>query len=195
MARQPRHNKDENKGANGGNGVQPAEPHNPPDALQTRILSALKDKVRQMFEEAAEDPNSQASEMVHLLLLNQLTNMESQLSEKELRAVFGEEHRQQSFKVRLGLSTTRQAHMKKMGEERLKLLRQKLKIEKQKAGDAHNKVLEAERLAKEAKAAADGGQPMDSMAIYNRIAEIVGLRTPMQPIGPQSEPKAVNDSE
>jgi lipase chaperone LimK len=154
------------------------------DELHGQIVGALKQKVQRMFEEASKNPDSEASEMVHILLLNQLTSIETQPSEKELKAFFGEEHRRQQFKVQLELAKSRLAQAKKMGEERLKMMKQKLRIEQQKARDLHQKSIEAGQLAKAAKAAAERGQPMDSMEVYNRIAEIVGLHAPLKPIGP-----------
>jgi len=43
---------------------------------------------------------------------------------------------------------------------------------------------EVARAAELAKESAAAGKPMDAMAVYNRIAEIVGLRSPLQPIAP-----------
>ena len=37
---------------------------------------------------------------------------------------------------------------------------------------------DARRAAENARAAAEHGQPLEPLAVYNRIAEIVGLRSP-----------------
>lgn len=160
--------------------------------LHSKILAALKKKVEKMFEEAVEDPRSDANELVHVLLLDQLTNMPT--SGAELKTILGQEQRRQSAKVHWKLSMGRERRVRKMDRQRRALMQEQLKVARQKAKDARRKAQEAGRIAKEARRAAEQGEPMDALEVYNRIAEIVGLRVPTPPLKPKESQEQAADS-
>jgi len=156
-----------------------------PDALQGAIYLTMNQKVEKMYRDAVENPKSEASEMVHILLLSQIRKMAPQLAESDPKMLIGEERHRNEFKKKIEMSerNVEQYEIRtKMQQERIRMLDEKLAIEKQKAEDEHQKVLEARRITEQARTAAEVGQPMDAMAVYNQIAEIVGLRPPKNPV-------------
>lgn len=157
------------------------------DRLHAGIIAALKDKVWKMFKEASEDENSDANQMVHLLLLNQLTKMRANPSDKEFKTLISQEQRRHTDRERWRSSMDKERHARKMDLARLKVMEEKLKLAQYRYRDARKQVKDAQQVAKQAKTAAEQGHPMDALEVYNRIADIVGLRSPLKPIGPAYE--------
>jgi hypothetical protein len=176
-----------------GNRVEPAENASPAPrgsaegiALQREIVREMAKKSRQMWDDARSNPNSEASEMVHILLFTQLVNMEEDLPEKDLKEVYGEQFRRHRLQKDLEIATynaKRADERLRQADERNAMLERKLKLAEDQAKEKQRKLDEAEREANRARAALENDQPMDAMAVYNRIAEIVGLTQPLEPIG------------
>src|SRR5215472_7697971 len=155
-------------------------------SLQREIIREMAKKARVMWENARDNPNSEASEMVHILLFTQLVNMEEQLPEKDLKQLYGEQFRRHRLQKDLEIATynaKRADERIRQGDERNSMLERKLKIAEDEAKEKQKRLDQAEREANKARAALENDQPMDAMAVYNRIAEIVGLTQPLEPIG------------
>lgn len=169
----------------------PGEPELPPnieyvpDELHWKLVPALKKKANDMFDEAMQDPDSQANELVRILLLNQVANMDAASYQNDPRLTVTEERRR-------GIEFQRKAeydkHMVKMLEKRETKLEEEIKVLRtrgeelqQKVQEGQYRLAEAERLAQNARAAEEHGAPLDPVSVYTRIAEIIGLQTPMQP--------------
>ena len=155
-------------------------------ALQREIIHEMAKRSRKMFDDARSNPNSEAAEMVHILLFTQLVNMEEELPEKDLKHVYGEQFRRHRLQKDLEIAkydAERANKRLQQSDERNGMLERKLKLAEQEAAVKQRKLDEAEREANRARAALENDQPMDAMAVYNRIAEIVGLTQPLEPIG------------
>ena len=154
------------------------------DELHARIVPVLKDRVSKMVDEAVQDPDSEANQLVRILLLNQVANMHpSKYQDDPKLTVTEERHR--------GIENERRneytKHMVKLLEGRAKKLEEDIKMARARVEELQQKVkqgqyrlAEAERLAQNARAAVEQGQPLDPMAVYNKIAEIIGLQYPGQ---------------
>lgn len=155
-------------------------------SLQREIIREMDSKTRKMFEDARSNPNSEASEMVHILLFTQLVNMEEELPEKDLKQVYGEQFRRHRLQKDLEIAKYNADLANKrvqQADERNAMLERKLKLAEEQAAQKQRQLDEAEREANRARAALENDQPMDALAVYNRIAEIVGLTQPLEPIG------------
>ena len=156
-----------------------------PDELHWKLVPALKKKANDMFNEAIQDPDSQANELVRILLLNQVANMDAASYQNDPRLTVTEErHRGIEFQRRAEYDK----HMVKMLEKREKKLEEEIKVVRargeelqQKLQEGQYRLAEAERLAQNARAAAEHGAPLDPVSVYTRIAEIIGLQSPAQP--------------
>ena len=156
-----------------------------PDELHWKLVPALKKKANDMFNEAIQDPDSQANELVRILLLNQVANMDAASYQNDPRLTVTEERHR-------GIEFHRKAeydkHMVKMLEKREKKLEEEIKVVRargeelqQKLQEGQYRLAEAERLAQNARAAAEHGAPLDPVSVYTKIAEIIGLQPPAQP--------------
>lgn len=184
--KRPRTKREGSDGAKSAEAAPLPEEREAGKSLQRAILGELGKKAREMFEDARENPNSDASEMVHILLLTQLVNMEEQLPEKDIKQIYGEQFRRHRFQKDLEMAkfdAERASARVRQADERNAMLERKLKLAEHQAAERQKKLDEAQREANRARAALENHQPMDALAVYNRIAEIVGLRSPLQPIG------------
>jgi hypothetical protein len=168
----------------------PAAPRGSPEGikLQRAIVREMANKAQKMWDDARSNPNSEASEMVHILLFTQLVNMEEELPEKDLKQVYGEQFRRHRLQKDLEIAKYNADLANKrlqQADDRNAMLERKLKLAEQEAAAKQRKLDEAEREANRARAALENQQPMDALAVYNRIAEIVGLTQPLEPIGHQ----------
>lgn len=154
------------------------------DELHAKLVPALKDKANKMFEEAAENPDSEANQLVRILLLNQLANMDPARYQENPRMVVTEERHR-------GIESERKAEIDKQTvkilkqreaklEEEIKLAQTRAKELEQKIRHGEYRLAEAERLAQNARAAAEHGAPLDPLSVYTKIAEIIGLQSPAQ---------------
>jgi len=157
------------------------------DPMYSNIVAELKKKVEEMFEEAKGNPKSDAYAMVHILLLSQLTNLPAKPSVAELKTILGQEQKRQSAKEHLRLAVEKEKDARDLNRKRLRLLEEQVKAMRLKVKSGRRKMKEAQQAAQQAIAAQQGGHPMDALEVYNRIAEIVGLRSPLKPIGPAFE--------
>lgn len=150
-------------------------------ALQREIIREMGSKARQMWEDARDNPNSEASEMVHILLFTQLVNMEEQLPEKDLKQLYGEQFRRHRLQKDLEIAkynAKRADERIRQADDRNAMLERKLKIAEDEAKEKQKRLDQAEREANKARAALENQQPIDHMAIYNKIAEVIGIRPP-----------------
>ena len=120
-------------------------------------VAALIEQRDRLYDEARENPASEANEMVRSFLLSGMLSIRSEASEEaELDEVEAEPG---SPSVPAGVR----------GERRRRELETRIR-------EQEFKLEEVAKAAQEAAAAAAAGQPFDAMAVYDRIAEIVGLR-------------------
>ncbi|HEY6292577.1 MAG TPA: hypothetical protein VI455_13595 [Terriglobia bacterium] len=126
-------------------------------------LKTLRQKRDELIRDARDDPGSEAGEMLQALLLAGLSHLQPEPHNQEAEMTLDEE-RQRYQSVR--------EQNPKVGAE---------------AGSRHvildleereGRLREVAEATKAAQAALASGQPMDALAVYNRIAEIVGLRAP-----------------
>jgi hypothetical protein len=129
-------------------------------------LQRLRRQRDQLYEEARDNPDSDAEEMVRALLLSGILSTRTESEEEELvRRSLGEERRQQ-------LRGGRQA-AEQIGAEALAGAAGAKRVER--------RLLETEaRLKEVAHVAAEAAArlAMDPAAVYRRIAEIIGLQSP-----------------
>ena len=154
------------------------------DELHGKVVVTLKEKANKMFEEAAEDRNSQANQLVRILLLNQLANMHPARYQKDPRLVVTEE-RHRGFEAEKKAEIDK--HKVALLKQRVKKLEEEIEAAKlrsqqlqQDIEQGEYKLAEARRLAQNAQAAAEHGKPLDPMSVYTRIARIIGLRSPAE---------------
>jgi hypothetical protein len=151
------------------------------DDLHVLVTDEIKAQAYKMFKAARENPRSGAGDMVRILLLNAVANMHADRYH-DARFVLSEERRR-------GEESQRKGEMAQHQAEQLKLRAQKFRSDLEIAGlkvrklqvevSEHERRLQQVRESAEAaKNALENGQPLDAMAVYNKIAEIVGLRAP-----------------
>ena len=156
------------------------------DELHGKLVVTLKEKANKMFEEAAEDPDSEANQLVRILLLNQLANTQPASYQKEPRLVVTEERHR-------GIEAERKAEIDKhtvaLLEQRAKKLEEDIKLAHTRTKELQRRVQvqdhkmeEAQRLAQNAQAAAEHGQALDPRAVYTKIAQIIGLQSPAEQV-------------
>jgi len=152
------------------------------DPFHGKITAEIIAKVEEMFRLAREDPKSDANLMVRIMLLNQVARIEAERYRQDPKLVLTEERRRgfehvrQLEKDRLLAGGVKVRNKKVEADIRLTLAKVadlELLIE-----DHRRQLSDALRVAENAKAAAENGQPLEPLAVYNRIAEIVGLRAP-----------------
>jgi hypothetical protein len=152
------------------------------DPLHGRISVKIKEMAGALFDEAAQNPNSEASEMVHILLLNQIGNMQPKQLQEEPKMVLTEERRrgiEVKQKNEVNRNKAKQFEIF-AAQKALEIERLKAQIKKLETDTEHKQVQldQTRRVLDQAKAAAENQQPMDHMTIYNKIAEVIGLRPP-----------------
>jgi hypothetical protein len=155
------------------------------DSLHGKITLTIKDRAAKLFREAVEDADSEANTMVHILLLDQIAEIEAERLRQDPRLVLSEErHRGIEYDQQAELSKHRNRKLDaETAKARLEIERLHKQIDKLRqeleAGDL--KLKKARRTLEQAKISADLGQPMDAQQVCRRIAEIVGLEDPVQP--------------
>jgi len=154
------------------------------DPLHGKITAEIKTKVEEMFREARENPRSDANLMVRIMLLNQVARVEAERYREDPKLVLTEERRRgadhlrqlEEQRLRAGGVETR----KKKVEADIKLIEVRVRDLQQQVDERDLQLSDARRAAENAKAALENGQPLEPLAVYNRIAEIVGLRAPRE---------------
>jgi hypothetical protein len=129
-------------------------------------LQRLRQQRDQLYEEARDNPDSDAGEMVRALLLSGILSTQPESEEDELvRRSFDEERRQQAI-----------ARRRAAEEAGAALLHGRAG-----ASRADSRIREVQaRMAEVARVAAEAAArpTMDATAVYSRIAEIIGLQSP-----------------
>ena len=152
------------------------------DPLHGKITGKIKEMANELFDEAAQDPNSEANEMVHILLLNQIGNMQSKQLREEPKMVLVEERRRGiEVKQKNEVNRNKAKHFEIFAAQKaLEIERLKAQIKKLETDTQRTQVQldQTRRVLDQAKAAAENQQPMDHMTIYNKIAEVIGIRPP-----------------
>ena len=138
------------------------------DARHLTIVGVLGDKVDRAIEEARENPSSDATQIIRVLLANQLRIMQEAAFQKDPGLLLTEERRRKE-------DSQKQAEIDSHNVTRLRLQNEKLRLEIQ---EKKTLLGQAKKAMEDAEKRAADGQPMDRQAVYDRIAEIVGLRPP-----------------
>ncbi|HUI43137.1 MAG TPA: hypothetical protein VL523_14335 [Terriglobia bacterium] len=154
------------------------------DPMHGKIVLKLKDRVRELFQAAVENPDSDANEIVQILLLNQVTNMQAESYQRDPRLVLTEERQRGSQHKRQLEHDQRDkrrldALLAKTRKETVRLNKQIEKLDQElQAGKM--KLEQAKGVMNEAAAAQASGRPMDPQEVYRKIFEIVGLQEPVR---------------
>jgi len=127
------------------------------------LPKTLRQKRDELLRDARDNPGSEAGEILQALVLAGISRLESDsgAAEAELDLEDARE-RYQGF---------RQQNPKPGAEGGGQRVVEQL-------WERTHKLNQVEETAAEAQAALAAGHPMDALAVYNRIAEIVGLRAP-----------------
>ena len=152
------------------------------DPLHGKIVVRFKDAVNDLYNQSVENPNSDANEIVRILLLNQMANMNPALYHREPRMTYSEERHR-------GVENRRQTELDQQKAKQFDVAKDRSSAEMRKlnaqirnleleARQKKMKLEQAQRMVDQARAAEEHGQPMDHLAIYNKIAEVIGLRPP-----------------
>ena len=139
------------------------------DSLGMEIRRTLQAKARKMLDEMRNSPDSEAGQMVYILLINELATMEGRLSERDLKSVFDEERR------RYDLSKTVE-----LQRSVIALRDAKLRQATQRVNQNADRMGRARDLATFTQHQLEAGKDVDMRGVCRRIAEIVGLRPPPQ---------------
>jgi len=151
------------------------------DELHVLVTDEIKSKAYKMFREARENPKSGAGEMVRILLLNAVANMHADRYADPKTVLAEERHRGDEARLRNEMAQhqiSRLTTQRKRDEQAIELNRLKAAELQQKISERDRKLAEALEAAENARRSLENGQPIDAMAVYNKIAEIVGLRAP-----------------
>lgn len=153
------------------------------DSEASSAPSSTHQKARQirdqLYREAIENPDSEAHEIVNSLLFAGIVRTGADPYEEAHWDAMGEERGGRGAAAARG---TKPAAARKRDE-----LRQRTRSADPEVSQLRAKLIEVSGAAHAAQAALEAGQPMDHMAIYNRIAEVIGLRPPSQPSEQQSQ--------
>jgi hypothetical protein len=135
---------------------------------------ALRRERDELYEEARQDAASEAAEIVRALVRAGLSSAYDAYDDAP-RLALGEERRRHE-RARRRRTQEEEAEARRAWEHTSEL--------EQKIGEQQAMLEEVARAAADAKAAAESGREQDPTAVYERIAEIVGLRQPLKPYGP-----------
>lgn len=151
---------------------------------------ALRQKRDELYKAAREHPGSEEDEMVEILLLSAMSNTQPLHYDGPPGLALGDERRR--FHA---------AHERRVRERRAQQRVPEQGGKRTEAGRAGETVAElrrevekrqrrSERIEeafKAAQAAVAAGKQITDMEIYNRIAAVIGLRPPSEPLGPVDE--------
>ena len=147
----------------------------------------LRQQRDELYQDARTHPDSEADQMVQILLLSALRNRQSADDDENLGAALARE-RHDYRQARAKRARERlEAQASRAAEDTLP----DAEIDAETRGEAGSLSAEA-RLEKIAQAlenmkAAESGKEMDAQAVYRRICDIVGLHSPLVPIGGDPE--------
>lgn len=138
------------------------------DPLHGKISTRLKEIVGRIYDDARQDPEGEANQMVRAMLLNQVANMQPKSYQGNPGMLLAEERRR-------GVEHERQAEL---DTHNFRILTLRAKDLQHKVKEKEQQIAKAQRELERAQDALEHGQPMDPRAVYRRISEIVGLRAP-----------------
>jgi hypothetical protein len=150
-----------------------------------RNLETLRRQRDELYQDARSHPDSDADQMVQILLLSAMSSEEAGGYDENLGAALVRERR-----------GYRQARAKRAQDRRGAGLDETAPAGAETAGgdegENFSPEMRLEKIAQalqEAEDAAESGQAVDSMVIYNKIAEVIGLRpySPQAPDEPNAE--------
>ena len=140
------------------------------DPLHGKISTRLKEIVGRIFDDARQDPEGEANQMVRAMLLNQVANMQPKSYQGNPGMLLAEERRR-------GAEHERQAEL---DTHNFRILTLRAKDLQHKVKEKDQQIAKAQRELERAQDALEHGQPIDPRAVYRRISEIVGLRAPSE---------------
>jgi hypothetical protein len=160
------------------------------DPLHGKITGKIKEMATDLYERAVENPNSEANEMVRILLLNQIAHMQPETYQQEPKMTITEERRRGAEVKDKEEVNRRKGEQFELAKARHTAEMRKLNAQIQnletEGRQKEMKLQQAQRVVDQALAQAEHGQAMDHMTIYNKIAEVIGLRPPagqQMPVG------------
>jgi biopolymer transport protein ExbB/TolQ len=147
----------------------------------------LRQKRDELYQAARDNPGSEENEMVEALLLSAMSNTQPVLYDARPRLALSDERR------RFRAARERKAQERRTRQQTLRKRRKRtgraakrrdasvaeLQREVEKRDLRLKKIEEALKRA----TAAAAGKPMTHLDVYRRIAEVIGLTPPMEPIG------------
>ncbi|HEV2380322.1 MAG TPA: hypothetical protein VG206_11070 [Terriglobia bacterium] len=140
------------------------------DPLHGKITTRLKEIVARIFDDARQDPEGEANQMVRAMLLNQVANMQPKSYQGNPGMLLAEERRR-------GAEHERQAEL---DTHNFRILTLRAKDLEHKVREKEQQIAKTQRELERAQEALEHGQPIDARAVYRRISEIVGLRAPSE---------------
>jgi len=143
--------------------------------MTTPAFKTLRQQRDELYRDARDHPDSDADQMVRILLLSAMSNQRSADDDEDLGAALARERRDY-----------RQARAKRLREPQpADADTAGGKAAEDDAGDysAQTRLEKIAQALDDMKAAAESGKEMDAQAVYERIADIVGLNSPLVPIG------------
>jgi hypothetical protein len=155
---------------------------NEPDEFESQVRQSVKARAVRLFNEAKENPDSDANTLVHIFLVDQVAKVESERLRQDPKLVITEERRR-------GVEEQRESEMAKRRNRHLEAQTAKIRVDtvrsrkqidklKQQLEEGKMKLDQTRRVLEQARVSAEVGQPMDSAQICRKIAEIVGLEDP-----------------
>ncbi|HXJ91834.1 MAG TPA: hypothetical protein VMT20_03025 [Terriglobia bacterium] len=162
-------------------------------------FDTLRQQRDELYQDARNHPDSDAEQMVKILLLSALSNQQS----GEYDAHFGDrlarerrgyrQARAKRIQERWEGGPSEAATLEQPGAEVAAVESRGQAVggeggnreggEGASPADAEMRLKKVAQALENAKVAAESGKEMDPLTVYARIAEIVGLRAPLQPIG------------
>jgi hypothetical protein len=140
-------------------------------------LKTLQQKRDELLQDARDDPGSEAGEMLQALLLAGISHL-PEFDRQEAEMTLDEERQR--------YQSVREQNPKAGAEAGSRDVILDL-------AEREGRLREVAEATKAAQAALASGQPMDALAVYNRIAEIVGLRAPEPNPGAQMVIEGLGD--
>lgn len=147
------------------------------DPLHLKITNRLKQIVGDIIENARENPQSEANEMVRAMLLNQVANAQPDSYQGRATQMLAEERRR-------GTEERRKAEMNRHNLRFMELRETALN---QQIQERDQRLAKTKRELEKAESALEHGKPLDPRAVYRRISEIVGLRAPADQAQPANQ--------
>jgi hypothetical protein len=150
----------------------------------------LRQKRDELYKAAREHPGSEEDEMVEILLLSAMSNIQPAHYDSQPRLALGDERRRfhAAHERRVRERRAQRRAPERGGEGTEAVCVGETVAELRREVEKRQRQLErVEEALKTAQAAVAAGKQVTDMEIYNRIAAVVGLRSPLQPASPADE--------